>query len=264
MAPSELDDQALLRYSRQILLPGVDIAGQQRLLASRVLILGLGGLGSPVAQYLAAAGVGELWLADGDNVDWSNLQRQIVHDEAHVGMNKAESAARRLRALNSATRLEVLPVFADAGRLAEWVKVVDLVLDCTDNFLARFDINAACQSACKPLVSAAAIRFEGQIYTFDPRDPDCPCYACLYPPANNEEAGDTCSRSGVPGPLVGVLGSLQALEAIKLLAGLPSALSGQLLLVDGLHQDWRRLRLPRDPDCAVCGKRHTHRQVQMP
>lgn len=263
MAPSELDDQALLRYSRQILLPGIDVAGQQQLLASRVLILGLGGLGSPVAQYLAAAGVGELWLADGDSVDWSNLQRQIVHDEAHVGMNKAASAALRLKALNSSVRVQVLPTHADAGRLAGWVKDVDLVLDCTDNFTARFDINAACQAAGKPLISAAAIRFEGQIYTFDPRDPDCPCYACLYPPTSSEDSGDTCSRNGVLGPMVGILGSLQALEALKLLTGMPSALSGQMLLVDGLHQDWRRLRLPRDPDCAVCGERRAQLGAQM-
>lgn len=263
MAPSELDDQALLRYSRQILLPGVDVAGQHRLLASRVLILGLGGLGSPVAQYLAAAGVGELWLADGDCVDWSNLQRQTVHDEAHVGMNKAESAAIRLRALNASAQIRVLPEYADASRLAAWVAGVDLVLDCTDNFSSRFAINAACQHAGKPLVSAAVIRFEGQVYTFDPREPDSPCYACLYPPASNEDGGDTCSRSGVFGPMVGVLGSLQALEAMKLLVGMPSGLQGQMLLVDGFHQDWRRMRLPRDPTCSVCSTRHTQGQTPL-
>ncbi|MEW5792161.1 MAG: HesA/MoeB/ThiF family protein [Pseudomonadota bacterium] len=250
-----MDDQELLRYSRQILLPGIDVAGQERLLASRVLILGLGGLGSPVAQYLAAAGIGELWLADGDRVDWSNLQRQIVHDEAHVGMNKAESAALRLRALNPAVRLRLLPTFADADTLPAWVAAVDLVLDCTDNFASRFAVNAACRAAGKPLISAAAIRFEGQVYTFDPRLADSPCYACLYPPHLADSGEDTCSRSGILGPMVGLLGSLQALEAVKLLAGLGSALAGQVLMVDGLTQEWRRMRLPKDPACAVCGSR---------
>lgn len=247
-----MDDALLLRYSRQILLPGFDVAGQERLLSSRVLILGLGGLGSPAAQYLAAAGVGELWLADGDAVEASNLQRQVIHDETHVGMNKAESAALRLRSLNPATRLQVLPVFADADRLPAWVAAVDLVLDCTDNFATRFLINAACHQARKPLVSAAALRFEAQLCVFDPRLPGSPCYACLYPPHAADSAQDACSRSGILGPLVGALGSLQALEALKLLAGMGSSLVGQMLVVDALSQEWRRLRVNPDPACPVC------------
>ena len=246
-----LSDEELLRYSRQILLAQVDIDGQLKLKNSRVLIVGLGGLGSPVALYLAAAGVGELHLADFDTVDLSNLQRQIAHDTDSLGQLKVESAAKRLRAINPAIQLHLYPAGLDADSLVTAVAGVDLVLDCTDNFGIREAVNAACVAVCKPLVSGAAIRLEGQLAVFDPRQADSPCYHCLY--GHGSEAELTCSEAGVLGPLVGLVGSLQALEALKLLAGFGQSLVGRLLLIDGLGCHFRELRVKLDPACSVCG-----------
>ncbi|MGA6108039.1 molybdopterin-synthase adenylyltransferase MoeB [Pseudomonas solani] len=249
-----LSDEELLRYSRQILLPQIDVDGQLRLKQARVLIVGVGGLGSPVALYLAAAGVGELHLADFDSVDLTNLQRQIIHDSQSVGQPKVDSAMARLTALNPEVRLVPHRAALDVDSLAAAVSAVDLVLDCTDNFGTREAVNAACVAARKPLVSGAAIRLEGQLSVFDLRRDDSPCYHCLY--GHGSEAELTCSEAGVVGPLVGMVGSLQALEALKLLAGFGEPLVGRLLLVDALGSRFRELRVKRDPGCAVCGNGH--------
>ncbi|MEK1834488.1 MAG: molybdopterin-synthase adenylyltransferase MoeB [Pseudomonas sp.] len=249
-----LNDQELLRYSRQILLQHVDIDGQLRLKESRVLIVGLGGLGSPVALYLAAAGVGELHLADFDTVDLTNLQRQIVHDTDSVGLSKVDSATRRLTAINPEIKLIAHRTALDEDSLAAAVAAVDLVLDCSDNFSTREAVNAACVAARKPLVSGAAIRLEGQLSVFDSRRPESPCYHCLY--GHGSEAELTCSEAGVLGPLVGLVGSLQALEALKLLVGFGEPLVGRLLLIDALGTRFRELRVKRDPGCSVCGSSH--------
>ncbi|WP_128610169.1 molybdopterin-synthase adenylyltransferase MoeB [uncultured Pseudomonas sp.] len=248
-----LSDQELLRYSRQVLLSQIDIDGQLRLKQSKALIVGLGGLGSPVALYLAAAGVGELHLADFDTVDLTNLQRQVIHDSASVGMSKVESALQRLQAINPEIDLIAHRQALDEDSLAAAVSAVDLVLDCSDNFGTREAVNAACVAAAKPLVSGAAIRLEGQLSVFDPRRDYSPCYHCLY--GHGSEAELTCSEAGVIGPLVGLVGSLQALEAMKLLAGFGEPLVGRLLLIDALGTRIRELRVKRDPGCAVCGKR---------
>lgn len=249
-----LTDQELLRYSRQILLAQVDIAGQLRLKQGKALIVGLGGLGSPVALYLAAAGVGELHLADFDTVDLTNLQRQVIHDSATVGMAKVDSAIQRLQAINPEVSLVPHRQALDQDTLAEAVAAVDLVLDCSDNFATREAVNAACVKAGKPLVSGAAIRLEGQLSVFDPRRDSSPCYHCLY--GHGSEAELTCSEAGVIGPLVGLVGSLQALEALKLLAGFGEPLVGRLLLIDALTTRMRELRVKRDPGCAICGSQH--------
>ena len=249
-----LNDQELLRYSRQILLQHVDIDGQVRLKHSRALIVGLGGLGAPVALYLAAAGVGELQLADFDSVDLTNLQRQIIHDTDSVGMSKVDSAICRLTALNPLVHLVPHRSALDEDSLAAAVAAVDLVLDCSDNFVTREAVNAACVTAGKPLVSGAAIRLEGQLSVFDPRRAESPCYHCLY--GHGSEAELTCSEAGVLGPLVGMVGSLQALEALKLLAGFGEPLVGRLLLIDALGSRFRELRVKRDPGCSVCGPKH--------
>ncbi|WP_175653214.1 molybdopterin-synthase adenylyltransferase MoeB [Pseudomonas sp. Marseille-P9899] len=249
-----LTDEELLRYSRQILLAQIDIDGQLRLKDSRALIIGLGGLGSPVALYLAAAGVGTLHLADFDTVDLTNLQRQIIHDSACVGQPKVDSALTRLRAINPDINLVPHRQALDEDSLAAAVDAVDLVLDCSDNFATREAVNAACVKAGKPLVSGAAIRLEGQLSVFDPRRPESPCYHCLY--GHGSDAELTCSEAGVVGPLVGLVGSLQALEALKLLAGFGEPLVGRLLLIDALGTRFRELRVKRDPGCAVCGTAH--------
>lgn len=249
-----LTDNELLRYSRQILLPQIDVDGQLRLKDSRVLIVGLGGLGAPVALYLAAAGVGELHLADFDTVDLTNLQRQIIHGTDSVGVGKVDSAISRLTALNPDVELVAHRQALDADSLDAAVAAVDLVLDCCDNFGTREAVNAACVAAKKPLVSGAAIRLEGQLSVFDPRREQSPCYHCLY--GHGSEAELTCSEAGVVGPLVGLVGSLQALEALKLLAGFGDPLVGRLLLIDALGTRFRELRVKRDPQCAVCGATH--------
>ena len=251
---AELSDEELLRYSRQILLAQIDIAGQLRLQQSSVLIVGLGGLGSPVALYLAAAGIGGMHLADFDRVDLSNLQRQIVHDCSSLGQLKVQSAAQRLRQINPQLALHLYETALDADSLGAAVASVDLVLDCSDNFSTREAVNAACVTARKPLVSGAAIRLEGQLSVFDPRRADSPCYHCLY--GHGSETELTCSEAGVVGPLVGLVGSLQALEALKLLAGFGEPLVGRLLLIDALTTRFRELRVKRDPGCTVCGVRH--------
>ncbi|QKE62293.1 molybdopterin-synthase adenylyltransferase MoeB [Aquipseudomonas campi] len=249
----ELSDDELLRYSRQILLPQIDIAGQLKLKHSRALIVGLGGLGSPVALYLAAAGVGELHLADFDTVDLSNLQRQIIHDASQIGVSKVDSALSRLTVLNPQIKLLAHRTALDEDSLAAAVNAVDLVLDCSDNFTTREAVNAACVAAGKPLVSGAAIRLQGQLAVFDPRNNLSPCYHCLF--GHGDDSQLTCSEAGVVGPLVGLVGSLQALEALKLLAVFGEPMVGRLLLIDALDSRFRELRIKRDPACSVCGGR---------
>jgi molybdopterin/thiamine biosynthesis adenylyltransferase len=247
-----MNDEQLLRYSRQIMLPDVDIDGQEKLLAANVLVIGLGGLGSPVAMYLAAAGVGQMTLVDFDAVDLSNLQRQIVHGTDRVGQNKSFSAAQTLRELNPDVRITCVNQMLDAELLPELVKSHTLVVDCTDNFTTRFAINAACVQAKIPLVSGAAIRLEGQVAVFDARDATSPCYRCLYQESDDDL---TCAANGVLSPLVGVIGSLQALEAIKIIVGFGQTLAGRVLLFDGRYSQWREIRLPRDTGCPVCAAR---------
>ena len=246
-----MTDDQLLRYSRQILLPAFGYEGQERLLASRVLILGLGGLGSPVAMYLAAAGVGTLVLADFDAVDLSNLQRQILHTSERLGMTKVDSAMRTLTALNPEVCLEPVKGSLTEANLGRVVAGVDLVVDCCDNFATRFAVNAACHTAGIPLVSGAAIRTEGQVATFSGK-PGGPCYQCLYP--RDGGIDETCSANGILAPVVGIIGSIQATEAIKILAGVGEPLYGSLVLLDALTMEWRRLRLPADPACPICNK----------
>ncbi len=248
-----MNDEALLRYSRQIMLESIDIEGQERLLASRALVVGAGGLGSPVALYLAAAGVGHLTLADADEVELSNLQRQIAHGMKDLGRNKAASAREAALALNPGCDIRVVGEhLADEG-LDDVVTGVDLVLDCTDRFSSRYAINAACRRAGIPLVSGAAIRFSGQLAVFDPRDVSSPCYACLYPPGEGGDDELRCAENGVVAPLVGLIGSFQALEAVKLLSGAGTPHRG-LSTFDGLSGQWRHYQVPRDPACPVCAR----------
>ncbi|WP_110665627.1 HesA/MoeB/ThiF family protein [Salinicola halophilus] len=245
-----MNDDQLLRYSRHILLDEIDVEGQTRLLESHALIVGAGGLGSPAVLYLAASGVGRLTVADDDVVERSNLQRQIAHTEASLGSGKAASAAKAALALNGDCRIEALPSRLAGEALLAAVAQADVVLDCTDRFSSRFPINRACVETATPLVSGAAIRFSGQLAVFDPRVAEGPCYACLY----GDEAGEdalSCAESGVVSPLVGVIGSFQALEALKLLSGAGVSHRG-LSTFDGLRGEWRRFELPRDPHCPVC------------
>ena len=244
-----MDDPTLLRYSRQIMLPELGIEGQQRLGDSHVLIIGLGGLGSPAAMYLAAAGIGTLTLVDDDVVDLSNLQRQVVHTTARIGMPKTESAAVALTALNPDTEIHRQTQRLHDDGLRAAVADADVVVDCSDNFATRFALNAACQALRTPLVSGAAIRWDGQISVFNGQ-PGGPCYRCLYPHDGEEEL--RCSENGVVAPLVGIIGTMQALEAIKLIADVGVSLSGRLLVLDGLRMQWRELRLRADPACPVC------------
>ncbi len=245
-----LDDGQLLRYNRQILLNDFDVAGQERLLAASVLVVGLGGLGCPAALYLAAAGVGRLLLADGDVVELGNLQRQIAHGDADLGRNKASSAAAAIAALNPEVAVEVIPRQLQEGELPALLLGVDLVVDATDNYPVRYALNRACIAAAVPLVSGAAVRSEGQVAVFDPVRGG-PCYRCLYPQAGAATAL-SCSESGVLAPVVGVIGSLQAMETIKLLAGYGEPLRGKLLLLDLGSMDIRRLQLPPAPGCPDC------------
>jgi len=244
-----MEDNQLLRYSRQIMLPAFGIEGQQRLAQSRVLIIGLGGLGAPAAMYLAAAGVGELVLADDDRVDLSNLQRQIIHSSERIGQPKARSARQTLLELNPEVRVEAIERRLDGGELQAQIERSDLVVDATDNFTSRFAINAACHASATPLVSGAAIRMEGQVSVFLGR-PGGPCYRCLYPDWG--ELDETCSANGVLAPVVGIIGSIQATEALKVLTGIGTDLNGRLLILDALHMEWRSLRLKADPQCPVC------------
>lgn len=245
-----MKDLQLLRYSRQIMLPDVDIDGQEKLLAATVLIIGLGGLGSPVSMYLAAAGLGHLILADFDSVDLSNLQRQIAHTTDRIGQLKIDSAAQSIRNLNPDTKITCINTILDENKLKEQLANVDVVVDCSDNFSTRFAVNAACVAAKIPLVSGAAIRMEGQIAVFDNRDPESPCYQCLYDAESLENT--SCAANGVLAPLVGVIGSMQALETIKLIVGCGKTLTGKLLLFDARYSHWRELGLPKDQKCAIC------------
>jgi len=245
-----MDDDALLRYSRQIMLPELGFEGQQRLCDSHALIVGVGGLGSPVALYLAAAGLGRLTLVDDDRVDLSNLQRQIVHETDSIGLPKVESAARRLQRINPACHVEAIARRPDEHDMAELVGAADLVLDCSDNFATRFLVNRLCHASHTPLVSGAAIRWEGQLAVFRYTEGEA-CYRCVYDETGEEDL--RCSENGVAAPLVGAIGSLQALEALKVLGGAGEPLRNQLLIVDTLHPQWRILRLRPDPRCPVCG-----------
>ncbi len=253
MSP-ELDDAALLRYARQILLPEIDLAGQQRLAAARVLIVGMGGLGCPAALYLAGAGIGTLGLCDPDTVSLSNLPRQILFTEADIETAKVKAAAQHLRASNQGVQIQTYAQAATTEFLRHHLPDYDLVLDCSDNFPTRHAVNRACWQRSTPLVSAAAIRWSGQLAVFDFRSPNAPCYACLYPEGSSEEEEDRCAMLGVMGALTGMLGSLQALEAIRLLVGQASPLSGKLLLVDALDLHFRTITLHKDPQCPSCAQ----------
>ena len=248
-----MNDEQLLCYSRQILLADVDITGQETLLNSRVLIMGLGGLGAPVAMYLAAAGVGQITLVDFDRVDLSNLQRQFIHSTDSIGMLKVESAKQRLQEMNPEVNYRTISNKVSMSQLYKEVEQHDVVLDCTDNFPSRFGINQVCVQTSTPLVSGAVIRMEGQISTFDYRQKDYACYQCLYGDADSavNDSEDTCSTTGVLAPVAGVIGSLQATEALKLLLGLP-CLTGRLMIFDAKYMQWREMNLRKDPNCSVC------------
>ncbi len=247
-----MHDAQLLRYSRHILLDEFGVEGQQRILSSHVLIVGAGGLGCPAALYLAASGVGRITIADGDKVDATNLQRQILYRDTAVGQPKADSAKAALAGVNPEVSVVALGERLEGGRLGELVASADVVLDCTDNFATRHALNRACVRHAKPLVSGAAIRFDGQLAVFDLRAKDAPCYACLFP--EDAAAEDVaCAVMGVFSPLTGTIGALQAAEAIKLLAGFGTPLSGRLQMFDALHAEWRTVRVPKDPGCPACG-----------
>ena len=246
-----MNDDQLLRYSRHILLDEIGIEGQRRLLDSHALVIGAGGLGSPAALYLGSAGVGRITVVDHDLVDITNLQRQIAHNLSRVGLPKAESVGRSIAAINPDVQFRALVTRADAALLATLVKEADVVLDCTDNFRTRHAINAACVAQRKPLVSGAAIGFDGQISVYDSRNAQAPCYACIFPAeATTQEAA--CATMGVFAPLVGIIGSMQAAEALKLLMGVGTSLAGQLLMLDGRTMAWDRISLPRQAQCKVC------------
>jgi len=246
-----MDDTQLLRYSRHILLPELGVDAQQRYVAAHALIVGVGGLGNPVTQFLAAAGVGKLTLVDADRVDLTNLQRQILFDTSMVGQSKVAAAATRIAAVNPEVR--VVPVAARVGEaeLAPLASAADVVVDCSDNFATRHAVNRVCVAARKPLVSGAAIRFDGQVAVFDTRDERSPCYHCLF--GEGDEFEETrCAVMGVYAPLVGIIGATQAAEALKLLAGVGTSLAGRLLLLDALSMEWREVRVLKDPACPVC------------
>ena len=246
-----MDDSQLLRYSRHILLRQVDIAGQEKLLNARVLIIGLGGLGSPAAMYLAASGVGHLVIVDHDKVELTNLQRQIVHTTESIGQDKAASAARQLKALNPEITVTAINRRLEGAELTEQVRAADVVVDASDNFPTRFLLNAACVREETPLVSGAVVRFEGQVAVFRADLPDSPCYRCLY--HETSEPDEPCAEFGVLAPVAGIVGSIQAAETLKLLLGLGETLTGRVLLLDALAMEWRELRLRKDPHCPVCG-----------
>jgi molybdopterin/thiamine biosynthesis adenylyltransferase len=250
-----VNDDQLLRYSRHILLDEVGIEGQQRLVDSHVLIVGAGGLGSPVALYLAASGVGHITLADHDGVDLTNLQRQIAHTTARVGQPKVESAAQAMQALNPEVRVTTRSSRLDAAQLDALVPTVQVVVDCCDNFETRQAVNAACVTHKVPLVSGAAIRMDGQLAVYDARDDTSPCYACIFPPDQAPEEV-RCATMGVLAPLVGVIGTMQAMETVKLIAGLGSRLVGKLQMLDGRGMEWHEVRLQRNAACTVCGEQH--------
>jgi molybdopterin-synthase adenylyltransferase len=246
-----MTDDQLLRYSRHILLNDIGVEGQEKLLASHALVIGAGGLGSPVALYLGTAGIGQITIVDNDVVDSTNLQRQIAHNMARVGMNKALSASESIADINPEVRVNCITQRADATVLDTLVAQADVVLDCCDNFTTRHAVNAACVKHRKPLVSGAAIQFDGQISVFDPRSESSPCYACLFPPESTFEE-TRCATMGVFAPLVGIIGSMQAAEALKLLTGVGESLAGRLLMLDGRGMEWNEVRILRNASCAVC------------
>jgi adenylyltransferase/sulfurtransferase len=247
-----MDDQQLLRYSRHILLPQLGIEGQERLLKSQALVVGAGGLGCPAALYLTTAGIGRLVLCDADTVDLTNLQRQILHHMGTIGRPKVESGREALARINPQCRVEPLNRRLEGELLDDQVASADVVLDCSDNFSTRHAINRACVRHRKPLVSGAAIRFDGQVSVFDLREPKNACYHCLFPEGQDVEEV-RCAVMGVFAPLTGIIGAVQAAEALKLLAGCGESLNGRLLLLDSLAMEWRSIRLVKDPDCPVCG-----------
>lgn len=246
-----MNDEQLLRYSRHILLPEIGVEGQERLRAARALVIGAGGLGCPAALYLAASGIGRLTLADPDRVDLTNLQRQILFRTDSIGARKVDAAAAALGALNPEVELVTLAARLEGEALEHLVAGADVVLDCSDNFATRHAVNRACVRHARPLVSGAALRFDGQIAVFDLRRPDAPCYACLFP-----EGGETeelrCAVMGVFAPLTGTIGALQALEAVKIVSGAGQPASGRLLMLDARNAEWRSVRVSKDPDCPVC------------
>ncbi len=248
-----MDDAALLRYSRHILLEALGPDAQERFGAAHALIVGMGGLGAPAAQFLAAAGVGRLTLCDADHVDLTNLQRQILYATPDIGSLKVDAAAARLQAVNPEIRIDTVAARVDADSLPALVASATVVLDCSDNFATRHALNAACVRARVPLVSGAALRFDGQVAVFDSRNPDSPCYHCLF--GEGEDLEETrCATMGVFAPVVGIVGATQAAEALKLLAGTGESLAGRLLVLDALAMQWRELAVPRDPSCAVCSR----------
>ncbi|MBV8636106.1 MAG: HesA/MoeB/ThiF family protein [Burkholderiaceae bacterium] len=250
-----MNDNQLLRYSRHILLDEIGIEGQQKLLDAHALVIGAGGLGSPVALYLASAGVGKITLVDNDTVDLTNLQRQILHSTESVGTPKAESGRKSLGRINPEVEVAALQERVAGDRLSELVAAADVVLDCSDNFATRHAVNHACVAQRKPLVSGAAIRFDGQISVFDMRG-DSPCYACLFPPEQEFEEVQ-CSTMGVFAPLVGIIGAMQVAEALKLLAGVGESLAGRLLLLEARGMEWTSIKIARNAACSVCGHQHS-------
>jgi molybdopterin/thiamine biosynthesis adenylyltransferase len=247
-----MNDDQLLRYSRHILLPQIGILGQEKLTRSRALIIGLGGLGSPVAMYLAASGIGELVLCDNDNVDLTNLQRQTIHNSETIGMSKVQSATKAISKINPEINVVSIQEYVDEERLQKLVKEVDIVIDASDNFSTRHAINQVCVTHKKPLVSGAAIRFNGQVSVFDLSHSASPCYHCLFSKDGSNEDMH-CATMGVFSPLVGIIGCMQAAEAIKILLNIGKTLNGRLMLLDGLTMEWRSIKLNKDPKCAICG-----------
>ena len=248
-----MTDEQLLRYSRHILLPQIGIEGQDNIVNARALVIGAGGLGSPAAYYLASAGIGTLVLADGDTVDLTNLQRQILHRTDAIGLRKVDSGKRTLGEINPLCHVVALDERLAGARLEQEVAQADVVLDCCDNFATRHAVNRACVKFGKPLVSGAAIRFDGQVAVFDSRLPDAPCYHCLFPEGQEVEEV-RCAVMGVFAPLTGIIGTVQAAEALKLVIGCGTSLAGRLLLLDGMGMEWREIRVPKDPGCLVCSR----------
>jgi len=249
-----MNDAQLLRYSRHILLDEMGVEAQERLLAATVLVVGAGGLGSPAALYLASAGIGRILLADGDTVDLTNLQRQVLHRDDRVGLGKAESGRRSLLEMNPEIEVEAIATRLEGDALRAAVARATVVLDCCDNFATRHAVNRACVEAGVPLVSGAAIRFDGQLAVFDTRHADSPCYHCLFPDGQDVEEV-RCATMGVFAPLTGIVGTMQAAEALKLAGGFGTPITGQLLLIDTRTLSIDRIRVPRDPGCPVCGHR---------
>lgn len=254
MGVDAVNDDQLLRYSRHILLPEIGIEGQARIASARALIVGAGGLGSPAAYYLASAGVGTITLTDADTVDLTNLQRQILHTTNAIGTPKVESGRATLARINPEVRVIALQIRLEGATLEREVEAADIVLDCCDNFATRQAVNRACVKFKRPLVSGAGIRFDGQVSVFDVRQPDSPCYACLFPEDQVPEE-TRCAVMGVFAPLTGIIGTMQAAEALKVVANIGKPLSGRLMMLDALAMEWQTIRVPRDPGCPVCGSR---------